>query len=53
MDIEGNIHEVSTRASDALRQSKNGDDQMSDSGIDALLGADRSVFDTTLWNTRT
>jgi hypothetical protein len=36
-DIEGSIHEILTRASVAPRQSENGDDEMSDSSIDALL----------------
>jgi hypothetical protein len=38
MDVEGSIHEVLTRASDALRQAENGDDEISANSVDTLLG---------------
>jgi hypothetical protein len=37
-DVEGGTHEVLTQPSDPLRQSKNGNVEMSDSSLDALLG---------------
>jgi conjugal transfer/entry exclusion protein len=38
MDVEGSIHEVLTRASDALRQAENSDEEISANSVDALLG---------------
>jgi KaiC/GvpD/RAD55 family RecA-like ATPase len=38
MDVEGSIREVLTRASDALRQAENGDEEMSANTVDTLLG---------------
>jgi hypothetical protein len=38
MDVEGSIHEVLTRASDALRQAEKRDEEISANGVDTLLG---------------
>jgi len=38
MDFEGSIHEVLTRASDALRPAENSDEEMSANTVDTLLG---------------
>ena len=38
MDVEGSIHEVLTRASDALRQAENSDGEISANSVDTLLG---------------